>query len=68
MTRLSSSLPVGAVRNVRPLTVVSTSAVAFVAADTIRLCTNVKLNIRSSSFERRRRKDGGIETVPLSGS
>lgn len=66
--RLSRSFAVGANRNVRPLMAVSTAVFASGDAYTACLWTNVKLKMRSSSFARRRRKDGGVEAVPLSRS
>jgi hypothetical protein len=46
------------------------SAAVFVPGGLEVACrwTKVKLNMRSSSFESLRRKDGSCEAVPLSGS
>jgi len=60
----------GAKRKVRPLAIVSKGRVGspVFASDDVCRSTSVKLNMSSSSLERRRRKDGGWELVPLSGS
>ena len=78
MTRLSSSLVLAANANVKPLMTVSMAAGGTVGGALlapITVCgtcswrtTKVKWNVRSSSLERRSRKDGGPLMGEISGS
>lgn len=67
MIRLSRSLAVGANKKVRPLIEVSDGKPTVFSEFKVCRSTIVKLKMSSSSFERRKRKDGGCEGL-FSGS